>query len=58
MLLLQAIAAVQEYLQIFSLMRAVSDQKSKCFMLEDERSVAGNSIESKHARRRLGEPPA
>jgi hypothetical protein len=37
----QAIAAVQEYLQIFSFIRAVSDQKSKCFRLEDRRSLAG-----------------
>jgi len=58
MLLSQAIAAVQEYLKIFSFILAVSDQKSKCFMLEDQRSVAGNSIKSKHARRRLNEPPA
>jgi hypothetical protein len=58
MLLSQAIAAVQEYLQIFSFIRAVSDQKSKCFMLEGQRSVAGNNIESKQARRRLNEPPA
>jgi hypothetical protein len=49
----QDIAAVQEYLQLFSFIRAVSDQKSKCFRLENRRSVAGNSRESKQARRSL-----
>jgi hypothetical protein len=58
MLLSQAIPAVQEYLQVFSCIRDFSDQKSKCFMLEDQRSVAGNKIENEQARRRLNEPPA